>query len=498
MEQDQFRSYWQEQEKLEFERLSGDENAEAVIVGGGLCGLLCAYELLEKGVGSIVVLEARKICGGTTSHTTAKITSQHDLIYHTLLSQAGTEFARGYAKANQDAVERFQQIVEKEKIECDFHRCDAYVYATKAADVNRIEDEAVAAQTLSIDAECVYQCELPLDITAAVRFGGQARFHPLKFAYALARILKERGVRIFEDSPAFSLEDNVLLTGKGRVYGKQILLCTHYPFLNLRGFYFAKIVQDRSYILALKGAPKLEGMYIGCGSDPLSFRYQEDGESGLILLGGASHKTGHEPEKDHYAVLEQQAAGLYPGSEVGYRWSAQDCMTNDSIPYIGNYRQFGRHVFLATGFNKWGMTGSMAAAHILCGLVTEGKSDTGFVFSPERRTLWMQAGKFATELGDTVSNFFQGYTDVPKKSLPELKNGEGGVVNYKGAKLGAYRNGEGVLHCVKPTCTHMGCPLSWNAEESTWDCPCHGSRFDADGKVMESPTVRKLEKRGPN
>ena len=490
--------YWQEVERPAFAKLTGDENAEAVIVGGGLCGLLCAYELLEKGIRNIVLLEAGPICGGTTGRTTGKITSQHDLIYNTLISAAGEEFARGYAQANERAIGRYREIVEKEKIPCDFTSCSAYLYGVREESVQKLEDEAVAAQMLSIDAEFTKDCELPFPVAGAVRFGGQARFHPLKFAYTLAKLLVERGVKLFESTAALELEDNTVYTKKGRVYGKYVFLCTRYPFMNLRGFYFARIVQSRSYLLALEGAPKMEGMYLGCDEKSLSFRWQEDPCGGVLLLGGGTHKTGHEGNQLHYAPLEQSAADYYPNAAVRCRWSAEDCETSDSIPFIGRYTQLGRRVFLATGFRKWGMTGSMVAAELLSNLAVSGKSEYETVFSPGRRTVHMQAKKLLAETGDTVVNFVHGYAAGPDKSLPDLKNGEAGYAEYHGEKIGAYRDGEGGLHGVKPYCRHMHCPLSWNAEEKTWDCPCHGSRYDPDGRVLEGPAMRSLGKRGPN
>lgn len=495
---DPFLPYWQEVERPEFGNLAGDENAEAVIVGGGLCGLLCAYELWEKGVRSIVLLESGQICGGTTSRTTGKITSQHDLIYNTLIAAAGEEFARGYAQANERAIGRYREIIEKEKISCDFVSCPAYLYGVREESVRKLEDEAVAAQMLSIDAEFTKDCELPFPVAGAVRFGGQARFHPLKFAYALAKLLVEREVKIYENTEALELEDNTVFTKKGRVYGKYVFLCTRYPFMNLRGFYFARIVQSRSYLLALEGAPKIEGMYLGCDEKSLSFRWQEDPCGGVLLLGGGTHKTGHEGDVLHYAPLEESAADYFPKAAVRCRWSAEDCETSDGIPFIGHYSQFGRRVFLATGFRKWGMTGSMVAAELLSNLAVSGKSEYETVFSPGRPTVPLQTKQFLTQTGDTVVNFVRGYAAGPDKTLPELKNGEAGYVEYHGEKIGAYRDGEGALYGVKPYCRHMHCPLSWNAEEKTWDCPCHGSRYDAGGRLLEGPALRSLKKRGPD
>lgn len=496
LDETKFISLWQTEHRPEFPKFKGNSSAQAVVVGGGICGLLCAYELLQNGVKDIVLLESRKICGGATGHTTAKISSQHGLIYRKLIDGLGRERAEQYAHYNEEAIGAFQKIVETEGIDCDFVSCDAYLYALTDAGAHKLEAEADAAKHLSIDAQIVHDCEIPLPVRAALRFPNQARFHPLKFAYRLAEILQKKGVQIFEDSLVIALEDNTVITREGRVYGKNVIMCTHYPFANFKGMYYTRIVQSRSYIVALENAQKLKGMYLDCEQGGCSFRSQPWEGRNLLLFSMFDHKTGHETDVAHYRRMEEEAKKLYPESTVRFRWSAQDCMTNDSIPYIGRYRQQGNNVYLATGFNKWGMTSSMAAAGIISSLIVSGGEDHT-VFSPSRSDFSMQASTMFREVGDIAANFMKGYLEPPARHLSELKNGEGSLVEYQGAKIGAYRDEEGNLHGVNPVCPHMHCPLQWNPEELTWDCPCHGSRFDEKGKVMENPASRTLEHRGP-
>lgn len=491
-------SCWQTENPPIFEGMKDSFHTDALIVGGGLCGLLCAYKLLEKGVPKIAILEADRICSGATSHTTGKITSQHRLIYRTLIRGLGPDYARQYAKAQEQAIMDYKKIIRKESISCDFVECDSYVYTQQEKNIKKIRDEAESAKSLSIDAEFTDRCEeLPFQVAGAVRFGGQARFHPLKFAYALANLLRNRGVQIYEQTTAAALEDNTVYTRRGEAFGKNVILCSHYPFVNFRGLYFSKITQSRSYVLALEGIDLPQNLYLGYDEGGLSFR-RTDGEAGFLLLGGMGHKTGHECNVLHSEKLERKAEALYPGCNARFRWAAQDCMTNDSIPYIGHYRQLGRHVYLATGFNKWGMTNSMAAAEIISNLIVNGTSETGAVFSPGRPSFSLQAPAFFREATDTAANYIKGYTAVPRGGTMDLKNGQGGLVDYKGEKIGAYRDEAGILHGVRPLCPHMKCPLQFNREEHTWDCPCHGSRFDADGHVIDNPACRPLKRKGPD
>lgn len=498
MQDNDFLSCWQTEKPPAFPALADDTTADAVIAGAGLCGLLCAYELLCRGVRNIILIEADTVCSGTTARTTGKITSQHRLIYSRLTHGAGPAFAGLYARASQEAAARYEQMISSEKIDCDLERCDAYVYALQPEDSPYISMEAEAARGAGIPAEEVSRCgELPFEVYSALRFPEQAKFHPLKFCYRLASLLSERGVRIFEHTPAIALEDNTILTRSGKVYGRSVILCTHYPFLNFRGVYFSRIHQSRSCFLALENAPTMRHVYLDCRKDGLSLRGWKSGPEQLLLFGGAGHPAGAEPKTPHYEVLEKQAKELFPESKVRFRWSAQDCMTHDSVPFAGHYRQLGKQVYLATGFNKWGMTGCMAAAGVIADEITNQQSPYAALFSAGRKTYAMQTPGYLKQTYDTAASFVKGYAGVPLGDIAELKNGEGALSDYKGAKIGVYRDEEGILHGVSPYCTHMHCPLSWNEEEHTWDCPCHGSRFDADGRVLENPAARKLAKKGP-
>jgi len=487
------RSFWQKEKAPQFSSLQGDIEANTVIVGAGLCGLLCAYLLYQKGVTGIVIVDANEVCSGVTANTTAKITSQHGLLYTKLMKGFDLEKAAEYAAANERAVRMYQEIIEKEKISCDFALCSAWVYTTLKEHIQDIKEEAEAAKRLDIAASYKTETELPLAIKGAVEFHNQAHFHPLKFAFSIVDILSKAGCKFYTNTKALFAEERVVRTEKGDIYAKHIIACTHYPFIDKSSLLFAKIYQERSYVLAIKGVPAIHDMYIDCVPGGLSFRPQKDEHNhDMILFGAYDHKTGHENEKLHFDSLIKNAKKYYPDGEIAYMWSAQDCMTHDQIPYIGQYLRANKNIYIATGFNKWGMTSAMAAADIISDLITKGKSDNYSIFSTVRKDIGLQAKSFVKESVDIVGNFLTHLTK-PQDELEDIERNEGRIVEIGSQRMGVYKDMDGKLHAVKPVCTHMGCSIKWNKDENTWDCTCHGSRFDYKGHVIGGPAQKNLE-----
>lgn len=477
-----------------FSPLKGDVEADALVIGGGMCGVLTAHELKVRGL-SVVVIDAGELGQSVTAHTTAKITAQHGFIYHRLLTGAGESTARRYAAANRRGVDRLCQLAAAEGMDCDFERLDAYAYVRDKDNLPLARRETEAARELGFPAELVQQTELPFPVAGAVRFPDQGAFHPLKFLYRLIDKLSSAGVRFYPNTRALHPEggdwkDGVVRTEGGAIRARHILCCTHFPFMDKPGWYFARVWQQRSYVLALQGAPALKGMYIGYEEeeDAYSFRPYQD----LLLLGGRSHKTGHEGQEAHFDRLAQAACSFYPDAQPTLGWSAQDCMTHDRIPYIGAYKQLSDRVYVATGFNKWGMTSSMVAAELLADAVTGVENSYAPAFSPERFDPWLKGKSFIIQSADMMADYIGGYMKLPKGTAADLPRGEGRIVEHDGEKVGVYRDGDDTLYTVKPYCTHLGCPLRWNADEKSWDCPCHGSRYDVTGHIINNPAVEPL------
>lgn len=429
-------SIWTENVTLpRFEPLQGDLCTDVLIIGGGLAGLLCAHALKEDGV-DYALIEADRICHGVTRNTTAKLTSQHGLVYHKLLKRFGAEKARQYFRANEQALERYALMAQN--IDCDFQWQDNVVYATDFTD--KLVEEMSALDALGIPAEFVDNTDLPLKTAGGVRFHNQAQFHPLKFVSAMAKDL-----RIYEKTPAKAFVGNTVQTDWGTITAKKIIIATHFPMINKHGAYFLKMYQSRSYVLALENASPVEGMFVDESDKGLSFRRFED----LLLLGGGGHRTGK--PGGGWKVLEDFAKQHFPNAKIRRRWATQDCMTLDDLPYIGQYSSRTPDLYVATGFNKWGMTGSMVAAGVLRDLIQGRENEYADLFSPSRSILRWQLACNAMEAVKSLLTF------------------------------------------TKPRCPHMGCALHWNPQEHSWDCACHGSRFAGDGKLLDNPATDDLK-----
>ena len=475
------KSVWSESCKFrKREALNKDIKTDVLVIGAGIAGVLTAYMLKQKGR-EVVVIDAAEIASGNTKNTTAKITSQHDLIYSKLIAEFGEEKARQYAKANELAIKKYKEIIEDKRIECDFEEKPAYVYSLNEIDV--LKEEVEAAKNLGIDAEFVDEANLPFKINGAVKFNNQAQFNPLKFLKGISNELI-----IYENTRALEIKENLVVTSGGNITANNIVVATHYPIMNAPGYYFMKMHQERSYVLALENTSEIDGMYIDLNKEGYSFRTYNN----LLLLGGISHRTGENEEGGSYDELRKVAKKLYPKAKEKYYWSAQDCMTIDGIPYIGRYSSETPNIYVATGFNKWGMTSSMVSAMIISDMILEKENDFSEIFSPRRFDLSLSINNIANDLIETAKNFIAQKVSIPSSEIEHIKNGHGGIIEYNGEKVGIYKNKEGKEFFVSTKCTHLGCQLSWNADELTWDCPCHGSRFDYKGRLIGSPATKDL------
>ncbi len=458
-------------------------SVENVIIGGGMAGVLTAYFLQKRGR-EVLLLERECLGNGQTGGTTAKITAQHGLIYHRLLEDFGIARALQYAHANRQAIGRYAHIIQTEGLDCGFRRQTAWLYTRVQQDKLRREGEA--ADKLGFTVVLAEESELPFEITLAMGFRDQALFQPLRFLYGIAK-----GLEIHEQTRVTAVRDHAVETDQGCLHAGNIIFACHYPFVDLPGYYFARMHTERSYVLALDHAQKLEGMYLGIDQAGLSMRMDGD----RLLLGGVGHRTGDNRSGGSYDLLRLRARELWKNSREVAAWSAQDCMTGDGIPYIGRYSSTRDNWYVATGFNKWGMTSAMAAAERICDLICDGKAPGSDVFSPQRfspaATLREGTVQGVHSIGGLARRFFEG----PRAEVEQLPSGHGGIVEIDGMRTGVYKDPEGRIWAVDPVCPHMGCLLEWNPDEKSWDCPCHGSRFDKEGRRINGPAEQDLSKK---
>ena len=460
------------------EPLQKDIQTEVAVIGAGMAGILIAYQL-QKARKQVILLEADRIASGQTKNTTAKITSQHDLIYADLIQSQGEEKARQYAMANETAIGEYRRIIKEEEIRCDFEETSAYVYSQNK---EKLMAEAEAAAALGIQAAFLSHAPIPGSISPALRFDGQAQFHPLKFIKPLAAQLE-----IYEKTPVQTVDDHTLHTPKATVTAEHIVFATHYPFVNFPGLYFARMHQERSYVLALENAPLMDGMFIGDGENVYSFRIYDK----YLLFDGEGHRTGDNRQGGRYDALRKKAKELLPQSQEAAHWSPQDCIPADGIPYIGPYASGKPYWYVATGFQKWGMTTSMVSAMLIRDMICGKENPYASVFNP-RRFSAEAAGGIAREGGQAVKTFAKRLFQLPETTAKKLPAGHGGVVDLDGDKIGVYKEENGTLHIVDIRCPHLGCQLEWNPDEKSWDCPCHGSRFDFRGKCITNPAQEDI------
>lgn len=483
-----------------YEPLPHDVEADVCVIGGGITGLTAAVLLKEAGL-TVAVVEMDRIAAGVTARTTGKLSALHGLAYRQLRSRFGADGARVYAEANQAALELIARWVRDRAIDCDFRRKPNFTYAED--DAAAIEEEVEAAGAAGLRASFTTETDLPWPVAGAVRVEDQAEFHARRYLLALADGLPGDGSAIYERTRAHSVSDGSpcrVRTDHGEVVARDVIVATHYPMLD-RGLFFARLSPERSYAIAarLRG-PVPQGMYISTESPAHSLRAVPYGGEELLIVVGESHKTGQGGDTaERYAQLEAWARERFDVAEVPFRWSTQDAMPADGLPYVGRVSLVSKHVWTAAGYRKWGLTNGTAGAMILADLIRDAPNPWAATFDSNRIMPLAAAPTIAKENVNVGVHFLLDRFRPPGTgSLDALAPGEGAIVSVDGERAAAYRDDDGVVHAVSPTCTHLYCHVTWNAAERSWDCPCHGSRFDVDGRVIQGPAVDDLSRKELN
>ena len=543
------KSYWIDsvKEQNKFSALEENIKTDICIIGGGLTGLSTAYNLSKYKIRT-VLLEKDEICKQTSGNSTAKITSQHGLIYKYLTDSKGQDFARKYYEANENAIRNIKNIIDKEGIDCDFEYQPAYVFTQKVQDVQKIKDEVEAVNNLGGRAKFIEAKDieinklnsveyvenqggklkisgdniekenlnlerdvvkermkqvLPIKAIAGIEFENQAQFNPYKYGNALAKICSDSGIKIFEHSKVIDVDTEdedeyyiITLENGCKIKAKYVVITTKYPIVNIPGFYFVKMYQSSSYAIAMQTKQRLfEGMYIDSEEPTISLRTAKFGDEYLLIVVGFDHKTGAQIDlSNSYRYLEEVAKSLYSEGKIKYHWNTEDCITLDKIPYIGNFSNLWENAYVATGFNKWGITTSNIAAEIITDKILGEENEYEEIFKSTRLEPIKNIKEVTNMVKESVNSLVAKKLELPQEEANQIQNGEGKIVEVNGQKIGIYKNDEGEIYKVNPVCKHLGCELSWNNLEKTWDCPCHGSRYDFKGNLIYGPSVKNLDK----
>lgn len=481
-----------------YRALEGDHEVDVAIIGGGIAGVTAALALKRDGA-RVAVLERGVIAGGASGFTTAKVSALQETKYSDIRKLHGAAAAATYAAASLAAVARIDALVLEEQIDCAWERLTAYTYAADDRQVDAVEQELTAAMASGLAVQTSSDTPLPFDVPLAACLHDQGQFHPVSYVRGLATAVEGDGSHVFESTAVAGVDEGspcrVQTLDGVCLRAADVVVATNYPLLD-RGLFFARMEAARSYVIAARTRGDAPGaILITAGAPTRSLRSYHDGENTWLLVGGEGHLTGSdEAQPERFEALERFAREHFDVLDIPFRWSTQDGMPTDKLPYIGPYTPNSSHLFVASGFQKWGMTGATIAATVLADRLAGRENPHAALFDPNR--LSVRSAPQVAKAQLWVARHFVGDRLTPAQAeTAEIPTGEARVVRSGLGKIGVYRDEGGATHGVSLRCTHLGCLVHFNEAERTWDCPCHGSRFDTDGEVLAGPAVDPLERR---
>ncbi len=493
----QYKSIWDKSitDNTNYNTLKNDISTNVCIIGGGITGISTGYYLYKNNI-DFIVLERNNICDNTTKFSSAKITSQHSLIYHNLAKKYGITKAKQYLYSNNDAIKNIQEIILKENIECDFKLQDSYVFTKKEQFIKNINDEYSTLLKLNFkDVELQNSIYLLPDVKKAIKFKNQAQFNPKKYCIGLSKVIKKN---IFEKTNVKKIirkgSKYLILTDSNKILCNKVILCTHFPIKDIPGFYFLKMYQDTSYIIAVDiGNNIFDGMYINFEDPTISIRSTNINDKNILLIGGNNIKTGSILNENKYTYLENIANSLYPNCKIIQYWNTQDCITLDKLPYIGKFSNLYPNIYIATGFNKWGMTTSNVAANILKDKILNKKNIYEDVYTATRFHILKNFNQVYLNINQTIKSEIINKLKIKSDKLENIPINTGKIIKLNNINVGVYKDKNNIIHKINPYCSHLKCLLTFNSQDKTWDCPCHGSRFDIDGNLLNGPANENIK-----
>lgn len=494
-------SYWISSSRHnELKSLDKDINVDTLIVGGGIVGVTTAYLLAKQGI-KATIIDANKIGYCSSGRNTGKVTSQHGIIYSKISQKYGDYKAKLYYEGNEEAINLIEDIINENNINCNFKRVDAYILAQNENYLEELKEEYDTCKQLGIDCEYYETLELPIDSKGSIKFKNQGEFNPKKYLDSLLKKCIELGVKVYENTAGVNFRKGNICTIKTNqnkvISAKNVVIASHVPWYDGKNFYFAKEKGDRSYLIAAKLEKDImPGIFLGVEDRGITLRTCEEDGRKLLIFGGGDHKVGQcKNEGEIYDKLKEYAKDKFNVKDFKYQWSAQDYMSYDNLPYIGNINKKEKNVYVATGFSKWGMTGGTLSAMIISKLIIKKESKYEDLFNPSRKGSYLSTDFYKENLNMTL-NYISGKLKYGSDHFPIQEGTSEIVVLEDNKRYGAYRHFDGKLYIVDITCPHLGCELTFNSAEKTWDCPCHASRYDYKGNILEGPTVKPLKRYG--
>lgn len=491
-------SYWNKTaEKIAYPKLEKDLEVDTLIIGSGITGITCAYNLTQKGINPVVI-EAAGFCDGTTGNTTGKITIQHNVIYTNLVKKYGEDFARKYAESQMKAIQFVKDIVKKENIECQLENSTAYIYGSTETEKNIIEKENEIATKIGIDSEFIDNADFPPNNFGMIGFKNQAVFHSVRYLNGLAKAAISKGAEIYCSTKAIKIEDGDVITIHCEndiiIKAKHLVIATQYPIYDGPNIFFTRLYAKRAYGIAVEAKRDWpDGSYINVGIPSRSVRTHVENGKRILIVVGEGHATGREEDKmdEHYDNLIKFADEIAGVNKVLAKWSAQDYQTPDQVSYIGRIAK-NSNIFIGTGYGKWGLSNGTLAGNMISDLITDGNCNYEEIYSRERPDYSSSIEKTLVEVftpvGELIKSKFEGTED-----FNDIKQGEGKVIMYEGRKAGIYRDYDDSITITDISCDHMSTILNFNPVEKTWDCPAHGGRYAANGRLLEGVPKHSLK-----
>ena len=483
-------SFWMKRntKTTNYPTLQKETDAHIAIIGGGLTGITTAYYLAQAEEDAIL-LEADSLCFGASGRNTGKLTMQHGLLYANLIEHYDRILARQYYEANEEALNSIEAIIQEHHIACSFERCDSMLFTRDAVQVAKLQEEYQAYLDLHIPCTYIEKNDAPFPMEAGLRMQYQARFDPYAYGCALAEIAREGGIDIYEHSPVTDMQEEEqgyrLIVNGTCVHADIVIFAMQFPFIDQGHFYFTRMYCDQESIISARVKnPLPKDMMLSIDDRVQSYNTCED----TLLYAGNTYKSGQDKAMN-LQEFENTLREDFIVQEITSAWSSQDYMTFDQLPLIGKLDKHEDRVLFASGYNKWGNTTSCIAGKLLCSYALHRGSPYRMMFSPQRLSSIFSL-QFVKENLNVVGAFLKSKLQKSTTAYPHI--GEGTIMELDDHRYGVYRDENDELYIVDILCPHLGCTLRFNADEKTWDCPCHGSRFSYTGEIIKGPATQRL------